>query len=40
MSEAPAQATTRLRHNPLWTRAFHSFNLLVLLGTSKNQQYT
>lgn len=31
MPEAPAQATTRLRHNPLWTRAFHSFNLLVLL---------
>ncbi|WP_254959475.1 hypothetical protein [Cyanobium sp. Cruz CV13-4-11] len=31
MPEAPAQATIRLRHNPLWTRAFHSFNLLVLL---------
>ncbi len=31
MPDAPANGTTRLRHNPIWTRAFHSFNLLVLL---------
>jgi hypothetical protein len=41
MAEAPAQASIRLRHHPLWTRAFHSVNLLVLLvmGASGMQIY-
>lgn len=31
MTEAPAHPTSGIRHSPLWTRAFHSLNLLVLL---------
>jgi thiosulfate reductase cytochrome b subunit len=31
MSKAPARPAAGIRHGPLWTRIFHSLNLLVLL---------
>jgi thiosulfate reductase cytochrome b subunit len=34
MSEASARSAAAIRHGPLWTRAFHALNLLVLLVMS------
>jgi thiosulfate reductase cytochrome b subunit len=31
MSKAPARPAIAIRHGPLWTRTFHTLNLLVLL---------